>query len=112
MIKTYTFDYDSGEASAVFTVDTEKFTSEMANETLNFFTWDFDNEEDPLDEVMKKYAMQAIRFATINNHNAYGVILDFKEAEGFAPVDGSLGITLTSVRGYEFDDYALEMVVI
>jgi hypothetical protein len=56
MIKHYTFDYNIYDAQATFKVDTEKFTPEMAQSTLDFFTWDndYDEEEDPVDEVMKK----------------------------------------------------------
>ena len=104
MIKTYEYDYNNGEASASFLVDTEKFTPDMAKELLSFFVWYYDTENDPLDEVMKKYALQAIRFATYNGHNKSGVISDFEEEEGWSRVDGSEGITLTEVTEYEFDD--------
>lgn len=110
-IKKYSFDYDLGEADALFEVDTEKFTEEMANATLEFFSWDYDKKANPIDEVMKKYAMRAIEFATFNNHNAYGVKSDFENAEGFAKVDGSVGVTLIRVNGYEFSYFDLEMTV-
>lgn len=103
-IQTYSYDYDMMEASVSFEVDREKFTNEMALATLNFFTWDWDDEADPIDEVMKKYAMEAIRVRTHNDYNEYGVKSEFKNKEGFAAIDGSHGITLIEVSGYELDD--------
>jgi hypothetical protein len=77
-----------------------------ASETFSLeeITWDYDENNDPITEVLKKYAMEAIRVATRYSFNVHGVISDFKLKEGFANVDGSLGLTLISVDGYEFDD--------
>lgn len=109
MIKKYEFDYSTGEASAVFLVNDEIFTADHARSILEFFIWDYDKEADPIDEVMKKYALKAIFFACCNNHNTYGVRDDISELEGFAPVDGTSGITLIDVSKYEFDDWALDV---
>lgn len=108
MIKTYYFNYDMGEAEASFEVDTDEFNNEMALATLEFFGWDWDRDNNPIDEVLIKYAMKAIELATINYHNTRGVISDFEEIEGFARVDGSSGIKLIKVTDYEFDEYKLE----
>jgi hypothetical protein len=114
MIKHYTFDYNIYDAQATFKVDTEKFTPEMAQATLNFFTWDndYDEEEDPIDEVLKKYAMEVIRIATLNKCNVNGVKSEFNTMEGYCKVDGSMGIELMTVTGYEFDDNYLSMEVV
>jgi len=112
MIKNYTFNYNIYDAEATFKVDTERFTAEMAQQTLDFFSWDYDEEADPIDEVMKKYAMEAIRIATFNNYNVNGVISEFNNNEGYCKVDGRMGIELLSVEGYEFDDDALSMEVV
>lgn len=112
MIKKFNFDYNTYEADALFEVDTEVFTAEMAKATLDFFTWDYDEENDPIEEVMKKYAIEAIRVATFNNFNAFGVEMEFRNKEGFGKIDGSIGIKLIRVNGYEFDDDCLEMEVI
>jgi len=111
-IKHYTFNYNIYEAEACFKVDTEKFTEEMAKATLNFFTWDYDKEADPIDEVMKKYALEAIRVATFNDYNLHGVKDEFMSKEGFCKVDGSMGIELNKVQGYEFDVEELSMEVV
>lgn len=100
----YTFNYNIYEAEACFKVDTEIFDKEMALATLNFFSWDWDKEADEIDEVLKKYAIKAIEYATFNNHNVFGVKRDFAEGEGFASVDGTKGIELMNVTGYEFDE--------
>jgi len=111
MIKKYHFDYDNLEANVTFTVDTEKFTNEHAKSTLDFFTWDYDEDADPIDEVMKKYALEAIKIASANNYTTYGVIKEFNENEGFCKVDGSSGIKLEVVHGYEFDPDKLDVVI-
>jgi len=100
------------EAEACFKVDTDKFTKEHAKATLEFFTWNYDKQADPIDEVMKKYAMEAIRIATFNNYKVYGVKEAFNNNEGFYKVDGSCGIELNVVSGYEFNEDALDMTVV
>lgn len=111
MIKHYTFDYNMGEAEASFKVDTEVFTDETAKATLEFFTWTYDDEADPIDEVLKKYAIEAIREATFNTYNTKGVIESFKNKEGFSRIDGSNGIELMTVWGYEFYEGYLDMTI-
>lgn len=87
MIKIYSFEYNSYEASCAFRVDTDKFTVEHAMATLDFFDWRYDKDADPIDEVMKKYAITAIRIAAFNNYNVSGVIKEFKDYEGYGSVD-------------------------
>lgn len=111
MIKRYKFDYDFSKAVAEFEIDTEMFTPEIANATLQFFLWEYDKEADPVSEVLKKYALEAIREATFNNHNTKGVIGDFKVKEGFAPIDGNLGLLLTYVEGFEFEENDLTVEI-
>lgn len=108
-IKTFKFDYDQGEARAIFSVDTDLFTEEMAKGTLEFFLWSYDKLNDPIEEVMYKYAMEAIVSASKYSHNTYGVKKDFENKEGFCKVDGSQGITLLTVSGYEFEEDKLEL---
>jgi hypothetical protein len=108
MIKQYKFEYNGYDAQVCFKVDTEKFTEEHANATLGFFLWDYDEDANPIDEVMKKYAMKAIKIATFEGYNIFGVKKEFNDLEGFCKVDGSSGIELISVSEYEFDDSFLE----
>lgn len=110
-IKTFKFNYDCHEAEAVFKVDTDVFTNEHAKSTLEFFTWDYDEDNDPITEVLKMYAVEAIRVATIYSFNTRGVISDFNNKEGFAKLDGSLGLTLLSIKEYEFDYDKLDYTV-
>ena len=109
MFKTFKFDYNHCEAGCSFRVDLEKFTPEMAKATLGFFLWKngYDEENDPIDEVMKKYAMHVILIATKENLNEKGVIAHFENNEGFCKLDGSSGIELLSVQLYEFDENSL-----
>jgi hypothetical protein len=111
MIKKYSFVYNTYDAKAVFIVDSDKFTTEHAKATLEFFTWDYDEENDPIDEVIKKYAMEAIKIATFNNYNLLGVISEFDDNEGFCKVDGTSGIELIDISSYEFDDENLNMEI-
>ena len=110
-IKTFNFNYDCYEAEVVFKVDTDVFTNEHAKATLDFFDWYYNGLDDPTSEVLKKYAMEVIRLATNYSFNVKGIISDFDNKEGFAKVDGSLGLTLLSVRGYEFDEGKLDYTV-
>lgn len=114
MIKKYNFDYSCGDASVSFEVDTDVFNEEMAKEILGFFSWIYDKFNDPVEEVMKKYAIKVIHLATANYNNLTvdGLIREFNEFEGFAPVDGSCGIRLLSVDGYEFIENLLELEVV
>jgi hypothetical protein len=110
-MRKYKFEYGYSEGEAVFEVDTTKFTEEFAQATLGFFMWDFDGDADPIDEVMIKYAIEAIQTATFGNLNTYGVKESFNEKEGFCKVDGSSGITLIHVEGYVFDENNLKRKV-
>lgn len=105
----YDYDYNFLEASAVFTVDTDILTVENAKMMLEFFIWEYDKEGDIIEELMKKYAMQAIKVATAESFNTYGVKSWFEESEGFLALDGSQGIELISVTEYEFDDADLQL---
>ena len=110
-MRHYTFNYNIYDAEACFKVDTEIFKPEDAKELLEFFTWDYDENADPIDELMKKYAMTAIKIATAENYNLLGVQSWFKDQEGFIAVDGSQGVELNLISAYEFDEDALEMTV-
>jgi maleate cis-trans isomerase len=102
-IKTFEFNFDCYEAEAVFKVDTDIFTKEIAQETLDFFSWNYNKGNDPITEVLKKYAMESIKLATHYSFNVNGVISEFRDKEGFANIDGSMGLTLVRVEGFEFD---------
>lgn len=109
-MKKYEFNYDFNKAECGFEV-TEKYTEEMALATLEFFSWDYDNDGNPVDEAVKKIALQCIKEATAENWNEVGVISAFENMEGFPLIDGSRGIKLTHVSGLEFEDEELEMEI-
>lgn len=105
--KQYTFIYDEYEASVIFLV-TDKLTKEMAKEALGFFIWEYDKENNPIDELLKKYAIQAIEAASAENLNEYGVKYWFERNEGFLALDGSMGIELKMIDGYTFEEDRLK----
>lgn len=108
--KTYKFTYGFAQAELAFEVDTEKFTPELANETLDFFSWDYDEEADPVDEVLKKYALEVLRVGS-PRQSAKGIVRMWDQ-EGFATIDGEMGITLIDYDGFEFLENDLEMEVV
>lgn len=107
--KRFKFTHDYPDAEVVFEVDLEKFTPELAKETLGFFLWDYDKEEDPVYEVLKKYAFEVLRISN-NNQTAAGIARMWDQ-EGFAPINGVMGITLVEFEGFQFDSDDLEMEV-
>jgi len=106
-MKTYKFEYDMGEAFADFEVDLEKFTPEIAKKNLELFFRNYDKNANPIDEVLKKYAIEVIKECTFTNYNTLGVICAFESKEGFVKIDGSSGIKLTYCEGYEVCDSKL-----
>ncbi len=110
MIRTYKYAYDFGSAYATLEIDTDVLSKDDATQLLNFFAWDWDNENDVYDELAKKYALSAIKFATHNSHNLIGVLSDFKEAEGYPELNGVYGIKLIYVEGLEIEESELELL--
>jgi len=101
MINIYDFNYDSYRASCKIEIDTEKFTEKQANETLTFFSWDYDKESNPIDEVAKKYAILIIEKST----EGYSISdIKRKNFEGFYRLTGESGIKLLEVDGFEFEE--------
>ena len=109
----YTYGFLEGDVE--LSLDRKVFTEEVAQEVLNFHE-DFgafrDNEDDVLN-ACKKIAYTAFYVASTKSYNTEGVKREFaEELEGFPPLDGSVGITLEYVEGFEFDpfDFNLEEV--
>ena len=111
MIKNYNFNYNNYDAEVCFSVDTDKFKSEDAKILLEFFTWIYDEDSEPIDELMKKYAIKAILIATAENYNESDVKRWFKEQEGFLSLDGSQGVELTYINPYYFNEEFLDIEI-
>ena len=111
MIKQYNYDYSTGDAQVIFLVDTEKLTEENAKLMLEFFTWDYNDLVSPIGELLKKYAITAIKVASAENYNEKGVKDWFEESEGFLALDGSQGIELTYVSKYTFEEDWLSLEI-
>lgn len=108
------FDYDMHAATIVFIVDREKFTEEMAKETLEFFVWDepYDKEGDLVLEFLKKAALKAFPIACYHNWNAYGISEWFAAAEGWPAFIKENGLEIVSITNFEFleDDLRHEIL--
>lgn len=104
MIKTYKYEYNFYEAEACIKIDDQVLSLKDCKEALAFFTWEYDKNKDPYDELGRLYCTAAMLFATQNNANVNGVITHFKDAEGFLDVCGKSGITLTQVAGIDFSE--------
>ena len=105
----YTYGFLEGDVE--LSLDREIFTEEMAQEILNFHE-DFgafrDNEDDVLN-ACKKIAYTAFYISSTKNLNTKGVKIEFESLEGFPRLDGSVGIKLDYVGGYEFDHFEFEL---
>lgn len=109
--RIYNFNYDFHKAEVSFEVDLEVFTPEMANGTLTFFSWDYDHDADPIDEVMKKYAIRVLQFLAERGLHSVNLIKNDFNEEGFGRIDGTIGITLLNYEVFEFEENDLEMEV-
>jgi hypothetical protein len=107
--KLFKFTYDFFKAELTFEVDLEKFTPEMANETLTFFSWIYDHEGDPIEEVMKKYALETLRVSADKTW-VRSIIANWSQ-EGFGPIDGTIGVTLREFSAFNYDQDDLYMEV-
>lgn len=110
-IRRFYYNYSTGDAEVSFLIDDSIFTKDMAIGMLEFFTWDYDKEADPIDEIMKKIAIKCISIATAESYNVYGVISEFEDLEGFARLDGSAGILLIDIAEYEFEERDLDLKI-
>lgn len=104
MVEKYECNYGFHEAAAVFLIDRDKFTPEVAKEVLEFWSWEYDEEADPIEEAIKKTAIEVIHVASFEGLNTLGVKSEFDSREGWYRLDGSEGITLLKVENYVFDE--------
>lgn len=110
MKKIYHFNYDDYKSSVAIAVDTERFTKEMAQITLDFYTWTYDRGADPIDEVVKKYALESIWAGMHYDYNLANVRKYISEqAEGFARLGEETGIDIIAFKPFELDDYDLQL---
>lgn len=110
MQKEYVVNYDCGAGKVVFEVDAVKF-KEVAQLTLDFFGWTYDEDECPMVEAVKKYAEACMRFAMAENtDSAVYIVAEFAQ-EGYCRVDGSCGILLKRIYYPEIDDTRFEVTV-
>ena len=109
--KTNKFVFYYGAAEVSFEVDLEKFTVEHANATLTFFSWDYDENNDPIDEVMKKYALATLQYSMDYSICSTEILKRDFDPEGFASINGKIGITLLDFEPFGLNERDLEMEV-
>lgn len=110
MIKTYKFQYDYW-CNIIFEVDTDKYTEELALATLEFFYWSWNNQNDPIIEVLKKISIQCLSLS-LDEYNTYGIKEEFDNKEGFPKLDGSDGLTLVRIDDFELNEDNLSLKII
>ena len=113
MIKRYKFNYDNGKAEVVLDVDLEKFTEQMALDILEFFTWYYNESNNVIDEVMKKYALECIIIADKKDYNIIGVCSELETQEGFYSVSNfEYGLKLIFIStDLDLEDDLLEVTI-
>lgn len=105
----YKLYYYYGEAEVHFRVDINKFKPENAKVLLDFFAWDYDEDGDPIEELMKRYSLKVFQVSCAENYNLEGVKSWFEQAEGFMKIDGSHGVEITYLSTLEFGEWGLEI---
>lgn len=110
MIKTYKFQYDYW-CDIIFEVDTDKYTEELALATLEFFYWTWNNQNDPIIEVLKKISIQCLSLS-LDGYSVLGIIDEFDNKEGFPKLDGSNGLTLVRIDDFELNENNLSLEII
>lgn len=94
-------------------VDRSIFTEQHAKATLDFFLWDYDDEEDPVTEVLKKYALQIMAVATEHNASSREEVMRIwaRSIEGYGPIDGTIGIDLINVTPIDWHDHYFNLEI-
>ena len=110
MKKEYVFNYDCGAGEVIFEIDFDKF-KEVAQQTLDFFDWSYDEEECPVTEAARKYAMACMRFCMQEDTSSVPYVVSYFEQEGFCKVDGKCGILLTSIYYPEINESDFDVTI-
>ncbi len=111
MKKKYNLYYRDTGAMASFVVDTEKFKKKDAQLLLDFFTWDYDKENNPIEELLKKYTVEIFILVLSQNLNISGVNDYFDNEEGLICLDGSVGVELIGVNKFSFNEEEFSILI-
>ncbi len=112
MILRYSFSYNVYDVEGVIAVDTEKFTKEKAQEFLDFFDWDFNRKNDPIEEAVKKYCQLCVKLG-VGGLGRIQVEKEISELEGYFPMGENTGIHLEDldVEPFNWENLNFEYVV-
>lgn len=119
-IKSYDVDYD-WKGGITVDIDFDKVSEKYLHEINDFWSGSESRlrnaNGDIVKAVLKMLAREAMKIAFINDYNVYGVVCEFsgeeRDVEGWPPMDGSEGITLTGVDVsgiLEYDDMSVTEV--
>lgn len=108
----YTYGFLDGRVE--LSLNRELFTEDLAKSVLEFHGNDlaFNESEDVVLNACKKIAYHAFWVASTQNYNTHGVKTEFEDSalcEGYPCLDGSVGITLEYVEGFEFDPFEFKL---
>lgn len=109
MIKQYKLRYN--ELDLILAVDHSKASDNFFHEINDFWgdaAWRLSQSKNDIClTVLKLIAAKCFHLAVSNDYNPYGVMDSFNdgdETEGFPPLDGSLGIYLVNMDGFNIED--------
>ena len=113
-IYNYTYNigsYGFGNPKIELKVDSKKYTSVIAESFLDNYTEYINRDNEPLDEAIKKIALECVKTATKGELGLEEVIEEFEEKEYYPSLDGSMGIELINIDYIDFDEDNLELEV-
>lgn len=109
MKKLYKFEYDYWW-DVEFEVDLDIYTKEIALETLDFFCWKYNKDNNPVDEALKKIAIECLALS-VRGLSVYEMMYEFRYLEGFPDIDGKDGIKLRYIDNFKFSEDELTLEI-
>lgn len=106
-MKKYKYTYNNEDAEVVFLVDESIFKKEDAQLLLDFFSWEYDSFNNPIDELLLKYSIEILKLSI--DLSKPQIINEFDNREGFLKINGENGVKLFDLKPIEVDDLNIEL---
>jgi len=106
-MKKYKYKHNECDAEVVFLVDESIFKKEDAKLLLDFFSWEYDSFNNPIDELLLKYSLEILKLSIYSSK--YEIIEKFENREGYLRIDGENGVKLYELTPFQIDDYNIEL---